>query len=77
MLEHKQFQNIAFTGSNSYWCLSKSVENKLDEQTVVFIVAVIQDKYKKESSRILWRFLRQKFSFVTKLISSHAAVIVY
>ena len=53
MLEHKQFQNIAFTGSNSYWCLSKSVENKLDEQTVVFIVAVIQGKYKKESSRIL------------------------
>ena len=53
MLEHKQFQNMAFTGSNSYWCHSKSVENKLDEQTVVFIVAVIQDKYKKESSRIL------------------------
>ena len=53
MLEHKQFKNMAFTGSNSYWCLSKSVENNLDEQTVVFIVAVNQDKYKKESSRIL------------------------
>ena len=34
MLEYKQFKNMAFTGSNSYWCLSKSVENKLDEQTV-------------------------------------------
>ena len=30
-----------------------SVEIKLNEQTVVFIVAVNQDKYKKESSRIL------------------------
>ena len=53
MLEHKQFKNMAFTGSNSYWCLSKPVENNLDEQTVVFIVVVNQDKYKKESSRIL------------------------
>ena len=43
----------AFTGSNSYWCLSKSVENNLDKQTVVFIVAVNQDKYKKESSPML------------------------
>ena len=34
MLEYKQFKNMAFTGSNSYCCLSKSVENKLDEQTV-------------------------------------------
>ena len=34
MLEFKQFKNMAFTGSNSYWCVSKSVENKLDEQTV-------------------------------------------
>ena len=50
MLEHKQFQNTAFTGSNSYWCFSKSIDNQLDEQTVVFIVAVNQDKYKKESS---------------------------
>ena len=49
MLEHKQFQNMAFTGSNSYWCLSKSIENQLDEQTVVFIVAVNHDKYRKES----------------------------
>ena len=30
-----------------------SVENKLDEQTVMFIVAVNQDNYKRESSRIL------------------------
>ena len=50
MLEHKQFKNMVFTGSNSSG-LSKSVENNLDEQlTVVFIVAVNQDKYKKESS---------------------------
>ena len=42
MFEYKQFKNMAFTGSNSYWCLSKSVENKLDKQTVVFIVAVIK-----------------------------------
>ena len=40
MLEYKQFKNMAFTGSNSYWCLSKSVENKLDKQTVVFIESV-------------------------------------
>ena len=53
MLEHKQLKNMAFTGSNSYWCLSNSVEHKLEEQTVVFIVAVNQDKYKKESGRIL------------------------
>ena len=46
MLEHNQFKNI---GCNSYWCLSNSVENKLDERTVMFIVAVNQDKYKKES----------------------------
>ena len=45
-------KKMAFTGSNSYWCLSKSVENNLDKQTVVFIVAVNQDKYKKESSPI-------------------------
>ena len=53
MLEHKQLKNMAFTGSNSYWCLSKSVENNLDEQTVVFIVALNQDKYNTESSQIL------------------------
>ena len=53
MLEHKQFKNMTCTGSNSYSCLSKYVENKLDEQTVVFIVAVNHDKHKKESSRIL------------------------
>ena len=53
MLEHKQFKTVAFTGSNPCWCPSKSVENKLDKPTVVFIVAVNQDKYKKESSRIL------------------------
>ena len=54
MLEYKQFKNMAFTtGSNSYWCLSKSVENKLDKQTVVFIVAVDQDKYKIGCSRVL------------------------
>ena len=53
MLEHKQFKTVGFTGSNSGWCLSKSFENKLDKQTVVVIVAVNQDKYKKESSRIL------------------------
>ena len=41
---------MAFTGSNSYWCLSKSLENNLDEQMVVFIVAVNQDEDKKESS---------------------------
>ena len=35
MLEHKQFKNMSITGSNSYWCLSKS-ENNLDEQTVAF-----------------------------------------
>ena len=50
MLEHKQLKNMAFTGSNSYWCLSKSLENNLDEQMVVFIVAVNQDEDKKESS---------------------------
>ena len=53
MLEHKQFKKMAFTGSDSHWCLSKSVENNLDEQTVLFILSVNQDKYKKESSRIL------------------------
>ena len=53
MLEHKQFKNMICTGSNSYSCLSKYVENKLNEQTVVFIVAVNHDKYKKESSLIL------------------------
>ena len=47
ILEHKQFKDIAFTGSIS-WCLSKSVKNKLDKQTVVN-----QDKCKKESSQIL------------------------
>ena len=73
MLEHNanssktQTKDMVFTGSNSYWCPSKSVENKLDQQTVVFIVAVNQDKYKMESSRILKRFLRQRFSSVTKL----------
>ena len=50
-------------------CLSKSVENNLDEQTVVLIFAVNRDKYKKESSRILECFLRQEFSFVTKLMA--------
>ena len=53
MLEYKQFKNMTFTGSNSYSCLSKSVENKLEEQEVVFIVAVNHDKQKKKSSRIL------------------------
>ena len=53
MLEYKQFKNMAFTGSNSYWCLSKSVENKLDKETVVFIVVVDQDKYKNGCSRVL------------------------
>ena len=53
MLGHKQLKNMAFTGSNAYSCLSKSVENDLDEQKVVFIVALNQDKYKKECSRIL------------------------
>ena len=73
MLEHNanssktQTEDTVFTESNSYWCLSKSVENKLDQQTVVFIVAVNQDKYMMESSRILKRFLRQRFSSVTKL----------
>ena len=73
MLEHNanssktQTEAMVFTGSNSYWCLSKSVEKKLDQQTVVFIVTVNQDKYKMESSRILKRFLRQRFSSVTKL----------
>ena len=69
MLEHKQFKNKAFTGSNSYWCLCKFVENNLDEQTVVFIVAVNQDRNKKGSSRVLQSFFRQKFSFVTKLMA--------
>ena len=45
MLEHQQLKDMAF--------ICKSVENKLDEQTVVFIVVVNQNKYKKESSRIL------------------------
>jgi len=56
MLEDKQFKNMAFTGSNSCWSLSTSIENKLEEQLVVFSVAVNQDVYKKakqESSRIL------------------------
>ena len=53
MDEHNQFKNMTCTGSNSYSCLSKYVENKLDMQTVLFIVAVNHDKYKKESSRIL------------------------
>ena len=44
MLEHKQFKNIEFTGSNSYWYVSKSVGNKLDEQTVVFIVVVMESR---------------------------------
>ena len=44
MLQHKQFKNMAFTESNLYWCLSKFVEKKLDEQTFEFIVAVNQDK---------------------------------
>ena len=35
---------MAFTESYSYWCLSKSVGNKLYQQTVVFIVTVNQDK---------------------------------
>ena len=38
---------MAFTGCYSYLCLSKSVENKLDQQTVVFIVTVNQDKIQK------------------------------
>ena len=53
MLEHKQFKRMAFTGSNSYSCLSKSVENNLDKQTVALIIAVNQDKHKKEPSQIL------------------------
>ena len=75
MLEHNanssktQTKDMVSTGSNSYWCPSKSVENKLDQQTVVFIVAVNQDKVKKESSRVLQIFLRQKFSFVRKLMA--------
>ena len=44
---------MALTGSNLYWCLSKSIENNLDEQTVVFIIAVNQGIHKKESSQIL------------------------
>ena len=47
-----------------YMFLCKSVKNKLDEQTVVFILAVDPDKYKKESSQIL-----QKLSFVTILLA--------
>ena len=43
-------KHMAFAGSNSYCWLSKSVENNLDQQTVVFIFAVNQNKYKKESS---------------------------
>ena len=38
MLEHKQFKNMEFTWSNWYCYVCKSVENKLDEQTVVFII---------------------------------------
>ena len=40
---------MVFTGFNSNWYLSKFIENKLDKQTAGFIVAVNQDKYKKES----------------------------
>ena len=35
---------MAFTESNSYWCLSKFVAKKLDQQTLEFIVAVNKDK---------------------------------
>ena len=35
-----------------YWYVCKSVENKLDEQTVVFIVALNQDKYSIEHKKI-------------------------
>ena len=38
---------MAFTGSYSFWCLAKSVGNKLDQETVVFIVTVNQDKIQK------------------------------
>ena len=48
MLEDKQFKNMAFTGSNSCWSLSTSIENKLEEQLVVFSVAVNQDIYREE-----------------------------
>ena len=34
MLEYIEFKHMAFTGSNSYWCLSKCVEKKLDDKTV-------------------------------------------
>ena len=50
----------------SMFCIRPSVSplDELDEQTIVFILAVDQDKYKKESSQIL-----QKLSFVTKLLA--------
>ena len=35
---------MAFTESYLYWYISKSVGNKLDQQTVVFIVTVNRDK---------------------------------
>ena len=42
MLEYRQFKDAAFEGSKL--CLTTSVYNELDMQTVVFILAANQDK---------------------------------
>ena len=56
MLVHKQFKNMEFTWSNWYWYVCKSVENKLYEQTVVFIIKegvmrVLSTKASNQNSR--------------------------
>ena len=51
MLGHKQFKDAAFKGSKL--CLSTSIWNKLDEQTIVFILAANQDICEKESTQII------------------------
>ena len=47
ILEHKQFKDDI----HRYWCLSKSVKNELDEQTVVFILLRIKVKTKRNVAK--------------------------
>ena len=56
---------MAFTECNSYWRLSPLRKSWTRKRSCLLSP---WNKYKKESSRILQRFLCQSFSFDTKLI---------
>ena len=47
ILEHQQFKD----NIHRYWCLSKSVRNELDEQTVVFILLRIKVKTRRNVAK--------------------------